>query len=187
MIDFVTSAEIRNLLALVHPWGNISKDGVDKIKKILWYCLRKIVKSALSTKKTKSKLTIRDAKNGSNLFLTGDVLTHALYEAQKAVDRHKDYYRKGNKLNIQFSPERIGNAIMHDTNITCSKATKLFICIELEYLATEILELSGKILSIPYDRITRSYQTAGRKTTISAGHVTRAIAADVELKHILQD
>ena len=188
-----STAAIKKVLKQVHPDARITADGLVSVNRILASVLVKINWHLLTKLKSDGKHTIvaNDIVTAMQLVLSGALRKHARSEMDKATQKcttelkakskktsprgsSKSHKKQTWRHGYSFPPSAMhGYLKKHHARVsTCAGAALAAL---LEYLAAEILELSG------------NFASNARRGTIKPRDIQFAIRDDEELNDLMKD
>ena len=188
---------IRKVLAQVHPDAGITKDAVSQLNSLLNMLGESIASTAAflcstsmvpKQKKKQDRKTCtvypRTIQASVKLTLPGHLARHALSEGVKAITHYtantpdsgkKNKPRRKEALaNLQFPVARAEKLIRSQHCGRMSEGAPVYLAAVIEYIAAEILELSGH------------YSRDNRKARISVRAISSAIDNDSELLKMIR-
>jgi histone H3/H4 len=155
---------INVILQQVHPDMRISSDAKSQINYFLNIIAVEIIKQAnyikskqmynsLSRATDKGILSPRIIQTSLRYIIGNNEITkHAISEGTKAVIKYTNYYkpskskkriRDSQKAGLVFSTSKVRQIIKHNTKFKISDTTAIYLTAVLEYIAAELLEISG--------------------------------------------
>lgn len=181
---------IIKVLKQVHPDASIGeKEGIPMVNSILNFVADKMARAvSLLLKRTgRNTVTSREIQSAVRLVFPGELAKHAISEGTKAVTKYNAYagthkgesgkHSKANKSGLQFSVSRTSKIFypkVATLNVRKGAGAAVYLAAVLEYLAAEILELSGNAAR------------DNKKVSIKPKHIQQAIRNDEELNKLLQ-
>lgn len=179
---------IQAVLQQVRPDHRISAKSKESVNYLLHYIGEKIVRAA-NVASTNATISARDIEAGVRLILPGQLAFYAVREATKAVIKNnvRGVGGRQKKSGLEFSIPRAEHLIRrYNEGVTYDDNTKwklrrvsedapIYLAGVLEYLANELLELSGKA------------SRDDKKNTINNRHLRIAIEDDEELNSLFKD
>ncbi len=176
---------IYKVLKQVHPDTGISGPALATMEQLVDFTLKKIMKHAnvLKVQSSEKTMTSRHIQSAIRLCLPGELAKHAVSEGTKIVakyvttDTHrpkksKDKVSQANVAGLLFPPPRVKSAMRILTagcKCRISKGAPIYLAAVLEYIAAELLELSGNAA--------RDF----KKVRINTRHLFLAVMGDEEL------
>ena len=150
---------LRRVLKQVHPDHGISADaavqlnslinvvGIRVAKKASFLCGNEMAKNELRQKKGAGTCSARGIRAGIVLTIPGELAKHAVSEGAKAVtvytSRRGGKGSRAAKAGLQFSVARAEKLIRNHHCGRVGGGADVYLAAVLEYLAAELLELSG--------------------------------------------
>lgn len=171
---------VNRVLKQVHPYSGISKQAMVIVDDVLHHALQKLAVDAASISRQNKRKTIteRDMRAATSLLLTGDLTRHANAEGRKAVAKFSASSSKQKpqkRAGLIFSIARVARLIRHyvGQKIRLAANASIYATAVIEYLAAEVLELSGN-----------AARDNKRKRVIPR-HILLALSADDELNALI--
>ena len=136
----------QRVLKKVHPHSGISGNSKDQLNDFLNVVGSKITESAIHFLNSSGKQTLssRDIQAGVRFVIPGELAKHAVTEATKSHTKYYSFKKsRAERAGLIFSPARAENLIRSIWKGRVGGGSGLYLAAVLEYLASEILELSG--------------------------------------------
>jgi histone H2A len=141
---------ISKVLKQVHPELGITTEALNEVNLLCHIFAERIVNEATDLSKMNSKKTIgaREIQTAVRTCLPGELTKHAVSEGTKAHTRYSmmnnEHGSRSKKASLVFPVGRIETLIRHHSGVErVSGTAAVYLAAVLEYLAAEILELSG--------------------------------------------
>jgi len=140
---------IKKVLKAVHPSMRITSDALHQLNAVLNYIAEDVAREANSLADSKGKKTLkaREVAAAADLIFPGELAKHARSESTKAITKYNST-NKGIRANtsdrsgLQFGPSRARQFFtLYKKRVSMLAAIAL--TASLEYIASELLELSG--------------------------------------------
>lgn len=167
------SSYIYKVLKQVHPDTGLSKRAMEVMNDYCCHAFGEILREAvlLTEKSGKATMTSREVQTGVRLCLPGELAKHAVSEGTKAVTKYNSNPggSKSVRAGLQFPVGRIHTAMKTKSRLRVGQGAPVYMAAVLEYLAAEVLELSGNAAR------------DNRKCRIIPRHIMLAIRNDEEL------
>jgi len=172
---------IYKVLKQVHPDTGISQHGIQVINDWLCGICDDIIRECAQLLELSKKSTIssREIQTAVRLILPGELAKHAVSEGTKAVTkfisskgsegRGHRATSKSSRAGLQFPVGRIQTYLKNKSKLKVGQGAPVYLAAVLEYLAAEVLELSGNAAR------------DNKRTRIIPRHLLLAIANDEEL------
>lgn len=171
---------ISKVLKLVHPDCSISSNTKSQLNYLLNLLAVKLISEAVSLLGNKKTISSREIQTAVRIvFGKTELAKHAVSEGTKAVTKYMSAYiikskktTKTSKAGLIFAIPRVENIIRNNFNGRVSETAPIYLTAILEYISSELLELSGNA--------TRD----NKKIIIQPKHLMMAIENDIELKYL---
>ena len=172
---------ISKVLKLVHPDCSISSNTKSQLNYLLNLLAVKLISEAVSLLGNKKTISSREIQTAVRIVFGKTELTkHAVSEGTKAVTKYMSAYNinkskkttKTSKAGLIFSIPRVENIIRDNFNGRVSETAAIYLTAILEYISSELLELSGNAAR------------DNKKIIIQPKHLMMAIENDIELKYL---
>ena len=168
---------IPKVLKQVHPELGITSEALNEVNLLCHIFAERIVNEATDLSKMNSKKTIgaREIQTAVRTCLPGELTKHAVSEGLKAHTKYSKMMNNGpgsrsKKAGLLFPVGRIESLIRHHSGVErVSGTAAVYLAAVLEYLAAEILELSGNAAR------------DNKKKRVTTRHLLLAIRYDEEL------
>lgn len=140
---------VYKVLKQVHPDTGISKNAMAILNDFLFDIFKRIAKEAefLTTVIKRSTITSREVQTAVRLILPGELAKHAVSEGTKAVTKFcsSQGTRGGASMRagLQFPVGRVRRLLRESAKGRIGQGAPVYLAAVLEYLAAEVLELSG--------------------------------------------
>lgn len=167
---------IPKVLKQVHPELGITTEALNEVNLLCHIFAERIVNEATDLAKMNGKKTIssRGIQTAVRTCLPGELTKHAVSEGIKAVTKYSmmnnEPGSRSKKASLLFPVGRIETLIRHHSGVErVSEYAAVYLAAVLEYLAAEILEVSGNAAR------------DNKKKRVTTRHLLLAIRYDEEL------
>ena len=176
---------IYRVLKQVHPDTGISKKAMaimDDLNTDIFIRIAEEARELCMNNKNKITLSAREIQTAVRLILPGELAKHAVSEGTKAVTKYNStqmeqsdgtgrpmVVSRSAKAGLQFPVGRIHRMLKERTKLRIGAGAPVYLAAVLEYLAAEVLELSGNA------------SRDNKRVRIIPRHILLAVSNDEEL------
>jgi len=166
---------IHKILKQVHPDTGISNKAMCIMDDIVNDLLKRIVQEAvvLTSYSGKNTITSREIQTAVRLVIPGELCKHAVSEGTKAVTKLNSNPKEKAGLTIPIG--RTLRILKQVSRMRSNKFAACYLAAVLEYLAAELLELSGNV------------SRDSKKVRIIPRHINISLRNDEELSRLFED